>query len=120
MFVPNFHRGRVPAAVVGTLAAVAAATACGGAPAASASPSPGQKTALSVSYSEVIPDELAPWAAADGGTFEKHDLDVTLQSIASANGVAALLSAQVQVAQLGGSEVIGAAAAGGDLVIVAN
>jgi NitT/TauT family transport system substrate-binding protein len=120
MFVPNFRRGGVPAAVVGTLVAVTVATACGGASSGSASPSPGQTTALSVSYSEVIPDELAPWAAADGGIFAKHGLDVTLQSIASANGVAALLSGQVQFAQLGGSEVVSAAAAGGDLVIVAN
>jgi NitT/TauT family transport system substrate-binding protein len=111
---------RVSAGLVGPLIALTIATACGGAPSTSASPSPGQKTALQVSYSEVIPDEWAPWAAADGGIFAKHDLDVTLQSIASANGVAALLSGQVQFAQLGGSEVLSAAASGGDLVIIGN
>ena len=111
---------RVSAGLVGPLIALTIVTACGGGPSTAASPSPGQKTALQVSYSEVIPDEWAPWAAADGGIFAKHDLDVTLQSIASANGVAALLSGQVQIAQLGGSEVLSAAANGGDLVIIGN
>lgn len=120
MFVPNIRWRRASAALAGTVTIVAVATACGGVSSGAASPSPGQKTALSVSYSEVIPDELAPWAAADGGMFAKHNLDVTLQSIASANGVAALLSGQVQIAQLGGSEVVSAAAGGGDLAIVAN
>jgi NitT/TauT family transport system substrate-binding protein len=120
MFVPNSLLRCLPGGLVGTLIALIVAAACGGAPAGSAPPSPGEKTALQVSYSEVIPDEWAPWAAADGGLFAKHGLDVTLQSIASANGVAALLSGQVQFAQLGGSEVVSAAANGGDLVIVAN
>jgi NitT/TauT family transport system substrate-binding protein len=96
------------------------AAGCGGAASTAATPAPGQTTALQVSYSEVIPDEWAPWAAADGGIFAKHGLDVTLQSIASANGIAALLSGQVQIAQLGGSEVLSADASGGDVVIVAN
>ena len=120
MFVPNSTLRCLAGGLVGTLVTLAVAAACGGAPGAAASPSPGEKTALQVSYSEVIPDEWAPWAAADGGMFAKHGLDVTLQSIASANGVAALLSGQVQFAQLGGSEVVSAAANGGDVVIVAN
>ncbi|SRR6266487_5853700 len=120
MFVPNSALRHVPGGVAGTVVALVIAAACGGAAGGSASPSPGEKTALQVSYSEVIPDEWAPWAAADGGIFEKHNLDVTLQSIASANGVAALLSGQVQIAQLGGSEVLSAAANGGDLVIIGN
>jgi|SRR5579859_769561 len=92
--------------------------ACGGTPAASSSP--GQPTAITASYSELIPDEWAPWGAADGGYFTKNNLDVTLTSISSSTGVAALLSGQTQIAQLGGSEVLAAAASGGDLVIVAN
>ncbi|HEX6549017.1 MAG TPA: ABC transporter substrate-binding protein [Candidatus Dormibacteraeota bacterium] len=114
MFVPNLRRAALPL-LIALLAA-----ACGGTSTTAGSPSPNAPTALSVSYSEVIPDELAPWGAADGGYFKKHNLDVTLTSIASANGVAALLSGQVQIAQLGGSEVVSAAAGGGDLVIVAN
>lgn len=100
------------------LAAILAVAACGGTPGAGSSNS--GPTALTASYSELIPDEWAPWAAADGGYFTKHNLNVTLTSIASATGVAALLSGQTQIAQLGGSEVLSAAAGGGDLVIVAN
>ncbi len=118
MFVPN-PMPRIHGGLVGVLVASAILAACGGG-ASSTPASPGQPTAVQVSYSELIPDEWAPWAAADGGTYAKHDLDVTLQSIASANGVAAMLSGQVQIAQLGGSEVVSAAANGGDLVIVAN
>jgi len=119
MFGPNPAPRRTPGGVVGALVALTIAAGCGGAASTTASPSPGQKTALQVSYSEVIPDEWAPWAAADGGIYAKHGLDVTLQSISSANGVAALLSGQVQFAQLGGSEVLSADASGGDIVIVA-
>lgn len=114
MFRPN------PLPLVSLLVMTFLAAGCGGAapsPAASASATP---TSLSVSYSEIIPDELAPWSAADGGYFAKNGLDVTLQYIASATGLPALLSGQVQIAQLGGSDVLNAAAAGGDIVIVAN
>jgi ABC-type nitrate/sulfonate/bicarbonate transport system substrate-binding protein len=115
MFIPKL-RWR---ALSGVIAFTAMTTACGGASSSSSPPSPGQPVSLDASYSEVIPDEWAPWAAADGDIFQKHNLNVTLQSIASANGVAALESGQVQIAQLGGSEVLSADAAGGDIVIVA-
>jgi NitT/TauT family transport system substrate-binding protein len=120
MFGPNAAPRHVSGGVVGALVALTIAAGCGGVSSTAASPSPGQKTAIQVSYSEVIPDEWAPWAAEDGGIYAKHGLDVTLQSIASANGIAALLSGQVQVAQLGGSEVLSADASGGDIVIVAD
>jgi NitT/TauT family transport system substrate-binding protein len=106
--------------MVGILLAGMLGMGCGGSSGNNLSPSPGARTTLTVSYSEVIPDELAPWAASDGGIFAKHNLDVTLTSISSSNGVAALLSGQVEIAQMGGSEVVSATAAGGDLVIVAN
>lgn len=99
--------------------AVLIAVACGGS-GSSGNGASTQKYSLNVSYSEVIPDELAPWGAADGGFFTKNNLDVTLVSIASTAGVAALLSGQVQIAQMGGSDVLSAAAAGGDVEIVAT
>ncbi|MGH7760917.1 MAG: ABC transporter substrate-binding protein [Candidatus Dormibacteraceae bacterium] len=113
MFRPN----AILRSAFGLVAALVLA-ACGGSP--SAATTPGQPTALTASYSELVPDEWGPWAAADGGYFTKNNLDVTLTSISSATGVAALLSNQTQIAQLGGSEVLSAAASGGDLVIVAN
>jgi NitT/TauT family transport system substrate-binding protein len=105
---------------VTVLASFVAIIACGGGSATSASPSASTRVSLTTSYSELIPDELAPWGAADGGYFAKNGLDVQLIYIASVNGVAALLAGQVQLAQMGGSEVLSAAAGGADLVIVAN
>src|SRR5205807_5026260 len=52
------------------------------------------------------------------GIFKQNGLDVQLDNIASSTGVPALLSGQTQVAQLGGSEALSAAAGGGDLVII--
>ncbi|HKF74552.1 MAG TPA: ABC transporter substrate-binding protein [Candidatus Dormibacteraeota bacterium] len=110
-----------PLRLVSLLTLTMLAAACGGAASAPATTSSSHPTtSLTASYSEIIPDELAPWVASDEGYFTKNGLDVTLQSIASTNGVAALLSGQVQIAQLGGSDVLSAAAAGGDIVIVAN
>ena len=104
------------------LAAIAVA-ACGGASTStqsSGSLHPTSMTNVTVSYSEIIADEWAPWAAADGGIFQKNNLNVDLQYIASSTGIAALLSGQTQIAQLGGSDVLNAASGGADLVIVAN
>jgi NitT/TauT family transport system substrate-binding protein len=103
------------------------ATACGGtnqpatAPSASggatASPPP---VHLEVSYSNIIGDELPLWATKEGGFFEKNGLDVTLSNIASATGVPAVNAGQVTFAQVGGSEVMAAAANGADLVVIAQ
>jgi NitT/TauT family transport system substrate-binding protein len=86
--------------------------------ASTSAPGPAAPTALRVSYSNVIADNLPEWMALEGGFFKQHGLDVQLDNIASSTGIPALLSGQVQVAQLGGSETISAAAGGGDLVII--
>ena len=75
--------------------------------------------ALKISYSNTIADYLPLYIATDAGIFANNGIDTDPQFIASAQGVAALLSGQVQIAMLGGSEVLSAAAGGGDLVIVA-
>lgn len=113
MFRPTF---RWLLAVLVSVAVLAAA--CGGS--SGGSTSGGQKAKLTASYSELVPDELWPWGAADGGYFSRNGLDVSLTSVSSTNGVAALLSGQVQLAQLGGSEVLSAAAGGADVQIIAN
>ncbi|TMK33272.1 MAG: ABC transporter substrate-binding protein [Actinobacteria bacterium] len=114
------------------LALIAAAllivAACGGSagPGASVAPSAARATAtpapvkLTISYSNPIADFLPFWIAADDGTFAKNGIDPDIQSIASAQGVAALLAGQTQVAGIGGSEILSAAAGGADLVVVAN
>jgi NitT/TauT family transport system substrate-binding protein len=76
---------------------------------------------LVVSYSNIIGDELPLWSTKEGGFFEQNALDIgELQSIASTQGVPALISNQVQVAQLGGSEAMSANAEGAELVVVAQ
>jgi NitT/TauT family transport system substrate-binding protein len=94
------------------------------APAAAATSAPattapvGPPVALHVSYSNLIADNLPEWMAYESGTFKQNGLDVTLDNIVSSTGIPALLSGQVQIGHLGGSETLSAAAAGGDLVIV--
>ncbi len=94
--------------------------ACSGAPSGPApGGSPGPPVKLSVSYSNVIASNLPEWVAREAGIFQKNGLDVDLQLIeGGSRGVAALLSGQTQIAQLGGSEVLSAAAEGGDLVVL--
>jgi len=87
---------------------------------AASQPTAAAPVALKVSYSNVIADNLPEWMAYESGIFKQHGLDVELTNIASSNGIAALLAGQVQVAQLGGSEVLSAAANGGDLMIIGN
>ena len=94
-----------------TTAATAAAT-------ATPKPSP---ISIKVSYSNIIGDELPLWATKEGGFFDQNFIDTgDLQNIASAQGVPALIANQIQVAQLGGSEVMSANAGGADLVVVAQ
>jgi NitT/TauT family transport system substrate-binding protein len=116
-----------------SIATFVLAAACGG---SAVAPSPSPTVAASavatptpkpspfklvVSYSNIIGDELPLWATKEGGFFEQNALDVAdLQNIASAQGVPALISNQVQVAQVGGSEVLSVNAEGGDLVVVAQ
>src|SRR5216684_3606861 len=94
-------------------AAPAAAAKPTTAPAANAAP-----VALHVSYSNLIADNLPEWLALETGIFNQNGLDVTLDNIVSSTGIPALLSGQVQIAHLGGSESLSAAAEGGDLVII--
>jgi NitT/TauT family transport system substrate-binding protein len=79
----------------------------------------GPAVALHVSYSNLIADNLPEWQAYESGIFKKNGLDVKLDNIASSTGIPAVISGDVQIAHLGGSETLSAAAAGADLVIVA-
>jgi NitT/TauT family transport system substrate-binding protein len=102
------------------LAACAPAPAPGStqAPAATTPPAAARIT-LHVSYSNLIADNLPEWMAYETGVFNQNGLDVTLDNIASSTGIPALLSGQVQIGHLGGSETVSAASAGGDLVVIA-
>jgi NitT/TauT family transport system substrate-binding protein len=86
---------------------------------AAAPASNGQPVALHVSYSNLIADNLPEWLAFESGIFKQNGLDVRLDNIASSTGIPAVISGDVQIAHLGGSETVSAAAAGADLVILA-
>jgi len=116
-----------------SIATLVVAGACGGsAVAPSSSPTVSGTTSatptpkpspfkLVVSYSNVIGDELPLWCTKEGGFFEQNALDIgDLQNIASAQGVPAVISNNVQIAQVGGSEALSVNAEGGDLVVVAQ
>ncbi len=58
------------------------------------------------------------WIAKEARIFDTYGLDVDVQLIASTTGMAALLSGQTQIAQIGGSEALSAAAEGGDVTVI--
>jgi NitT/TauT family transport system substrate-binding protein len=73
---------------------------------------------LTISYSEKVGDELALWIASDAGYFQQNGLDVTLRYLPAQEGIPALLTGQVQMASIGGADVISAAAQGAKLKFV--
>jgi NitT/TauT family transport system substrate-binding protein len=73
---------------------------------------------LTISYSEKVGDELALWIAGDAGYFKQNGLDVTLRYLPAQEGIPALLTGQVQMASIGGADVISAAAQGAKLKFV--
>lgn len=77
-------------------------------------------TKIVASYSERVGNYLPLLLAKDQGMFAKRGLDVDLQLIPGNTGMSALLSGQVQIAHIGGSEVVSAAASGSDLVVTGN
>ncbi|MCA1647740.1 MAG: ABC transporter substrate-binding protein [Chloroflexi bacterium] len=79
-----------------------------------------QRTSPHVSYSERVGSYLPLMLAADQGIFKKHGLDPELVLLTGATGMSALLSGQVQIAHIGGSEVVSAEAGGSDLIVSGN
>ena len=75
-------------------------------------------TKVSVSY-DGTPNDMTLFLARDQSIFAKHGIDANLIQIPGPTSVAAVLSGQVQFGHSGGTEVIGAAAQGGDVKIVA-
>jgi NitT/TauT family transport system substrate-binding protein len=77
-------------------------------------------TKLTISYSEKVGDELALWIAVDAGYFKQRGLDVTARYLPAREGIPALLTGQVQMAAIGGADVVAAAAQGAKIKYVAN
>ncbi len=88
--------------------------------AAEATAPPAAPAKLTMSYSNLTPDQWPIFLAQDLGLFAKHGIDMDLRQIDSSTGVAALIAGETQAAGIGGSEVMSAAAEGADLVIIAG
>src|SRR5205814_1166197 len=87
-------------ASAGASAKPAASGSAAAKPAASAS-----NNKITITYSNITGDNLASWIAKDGGYLQKNGLNADMILIAGgAKTMGALLSGEVQVAQLGGGE----------------
>ena len=76
---------------------------------------------FTISYASVSGTRAPLWIAQDLGLFEKYGLDVNLIYIASGvTSVNALLGGSVDIIAASGSSVIGAAARGAPLVVIAS
>ena len=101
--------------VVGATALTA--TACGGDTGASSS---GDANSITLSYSQVVADELPFWIADEAGLFKAQGLNVTLTNLSSSDGFPALVSGQTQLASIGASEMVSGAASGAQVRYLAT
>lgn len=103
----------------GTPAAVASPTVAAAKTSAAPTPTPAP-VKVRAAYGNVTPANLAPFYAKDKGIFLQNGLDVDLTLIdGGAKSMAALLGGSVDIAQLGGTELMSASAGGGDAQAVA-
>jgi NitT/TauT family transport system substrate-binding protein len=103
---------RIPWSVAAALAFVTVSV---GATPSAAAAAPIQ---LTISYSQKVPDYLPLLIASDTGLFKKHGLDVSVRYLPAQEGIPALVSGQVQMAGIGGSDAASAEAAGTKLKLV--
>ncbi|MGH6673654.1 MAG: ABC transporter substrate-binding protein [Xanthobacteraceae bacterium] len=75
-------------------------------------------TQLTISHSQKVADYLPLWIASDAGYFKKHGLDVTVRYLPAQEGIPALLTGQVAMAGIGGSDAASAEAQGTKLKLV--
>lgn len=109
---PIVRRASLAVALVALVSAVL--TACGG----SDDTTSDGLTKITVSYSEKVADYLPLWTAAEQGYFKKQGLDVKLVNLASDKGFPALISGQVDIAAIGGTQIVSGKAAGADVKIL--
>jgi NitT/TauT family transport system substrate-binding protein len=107
--------GKTLGALVACTALGTALTACGGASGGAAA-----DNTMTISFSQVVADELPLWIAEDSGMFKKQGLDVTLTSLSSSDGFPALISGQTQMASIGASEMVSGAASGAQVSYLAT
>lgn len=73
---------------------------------------------VTISYSQKVADYLALWIAIDGGYFKKHGVDVAGRYLPAQQGIPALLSQQIQMAGIGGTDAASAVAQGTKLKLI--
>src|SRR3954447_15652204 len=106
------HIVKTAAAAVFAGATAVAMTACGDNAGTQAS---GDANSITLSYSQVVADELPFWIADEAGMFKAQGLDVTLTNLSSSDGFPALISGQTQLASIGAPEMVAGAASGGQV-----
>jgi NitT/TauT family transport system substrate-binding protein len=80
----------------------------------------GTPVQITISHSQQTADFLPLWIASDAGYFKKHGLDATVRYLPAQEGIPALLTGEVQVAGVGGSDASSAQAQGAKLKLVAT
>lgn len=75
---------------------------------------------ITLSFIQVVADELPLWIADEAGIFKAHGLDVKLVSLSSSDGFPALISGQTQMASIGASEMVSGAGSGADVRYLAT
>jgi NitT/TauT family transport system substrate-binding protein len=87
---------------------------------ASAAPASSGLVKLTVGHSNPIVETVGLYAAHDAGIFQKNGLDVDVRLIAGGStAMAAVVSGETPFSQLGGSEALGAASGGAEIVVLA-
>ena len=73
-----------------------------------------------IAFSELVGSNLGLWGAKEAKIFQQNNVDVDLRLIESSLSVGAVLSGQVRLAAVGGSESLAAAVQGADLRAIAT
>ena len=112
--------GAAPTTSTAATAAKPASSPAAGAVASAQSSPSAALTKITVSAAPGSANDQPAWVAQETGIFERNGLSIEVQNMPAAQGIAALLANQVQIAQTAGVETLGGLAGGADLVIVAN
>jgi ABC-type nitrate/sulfonate/bicarbonate transport system substrate-binding protein len=77
-------------------------------------------TKLTGVFTSLAGNQVPLWVAQDGGILRQHGIDLSSSLLQGSPAMASLLSGETQVVQGGGSEILAAAAEGGDLVALST
>lgn len=80
----------------------------------------GAPVQITISHSQKTADFLPLWIASDAGYFKKHGVEATVRYLPAQEGIPALLTNQVQIAGIGGSDASSAEVQGAKLKLVAT